>query len=116
MGSFVFEIELVQHRINEKYEKIGHDEVQYREQIQLDKARLKRLQEDREKDEKNKLEVLKKAFVLEFNMTKEQYDKEVIKSHRDLLSFYFKMDDKYGKRGWVTRQAPKGLVLAADRC
>ena len=116
LGSFVFEIELVQHRINEKYEKIGHDEVQYREQIQLDKARLKRLQEDREKDEKNKLETLKKAFVLEFNMTKEQYDREVVKTHKDLLSFYDKMDKKFGKRGWVTRQAPKGLVLAADRC
>jgi len=116
LGSYIFEIELVEHRINEKFKQIGHDEVQYQEAISVDKARRKRLQEDRDKDEKNKLEELKRAFVLEFNMTKEQYDKEVIKSHRDLLSFYFKMDDKYGKRGWVTRQAPKGLVLAADRC
>ena len=118
MGSFVFEIELVEHRINEKFKEIGHDDVQYNEAIALDKARRKRLQEDRDKDEAKKLEDLKKAFVLEFKMTKEQYDKEVVKNHKDLLSFYFKMEDKYGKRGWVTRPSavPKGLVLAADRC
>ena len=74
LGSFVFEIELVEHRLNEKHQQYAHDEVQLREQIQLDKARRKRLQEDRDKDEKNKLEALKKAFVMHFKMTKEQYD------------------------------------------
>lgn len=118
LGSYVFEIELVEHRLNEKHQKYAHDEVQLREQIQVDKARRKRLQEDRDKDEKNKLEALKKAFVMHFNMTKEQYNAEVTKSHKDLLSFYDKMQKKYGIRGWVTRPSvvPKGIVLAADRC
>lgn len=116
MGSFTYEIELVEHRINEKFEEIGHDQVQYLEAISVDKARRKRLQEDRDKDEANKLEALKKAFVLEFKMTKEEYEEEVVKKHKDILSFYFKMDDKYGKRGWVTRQAPNGLLLATERC
>ena len=116
LGSFVFEIELVEHRINEKFKEIGHDPVQYVEAIALDKARIKRLKEDRDKDETKKLEELEKAFVDTFKMTKEQYQKEVVKNHKDLLSFYFKMEDKYGKRGWVTRQAPNGLRLASDRC
>lgn len=94
MGPFQFEIELTQHTINDKYQKHKHEDT-FRDDIQIDKARLKRLQEDRDKDEKKKLEDLKKAFLLRFRMTKEQYDKEVIKPHKDLLSFYFKMEDKY---------------------
>lgn len=98
LGPYVFEIELVEHRINEKSQTHKHEDT-FREDIQLDKARRKRLQEDREKDEATKLEELRKAFVFEFRMTKEQYDKEVVKPNKDLISFYYKMEDKYGKRG-----------------
>ena len=98
LGPYVFEIELVEHRINEKSQTHKHEDT-FREDIQLDKARRKRLQEDREKDEATKLEDLRKAFVFEFRMTKEQYDKEVVKPNKDLISFYYKMEDKYGKRG-----------------
>jgi len=116
LGSYVFEIELVEHRLNEKHQTLGHDEVQLREAIQLDKARRKRLQEDRDKDEKAKLEELKKAFLFEFRMTKEQYEKEVVKSHKDLITFYFKMEEKYGKRAVISTFRPKGLRLASERC
>lgn len=116
LGSFVFEIELVEHRINEKFQKLGHDYVQYVEAVSLDRARIKRLKEDRGKDEAKKLEELKKAFISEFKMTKDQYEKEVVRPHKDLLSFYFKMDDKYGKRAIRSSLPPKGLVLAGDRC
>ena len=116
LGSFVFEIELVEHRINEKFQKLGHDYVQYVEAISLDKARIKRLKEDRDKDEAKKLEELKRAFLQEFRITKEQYEKEAVRPHKDLLSFYFKMEDKYGKRAVRSTLSPKGLVLARDRC
>lgn len=116
LGPYIFEIELVEHRLNEKHQRFANDEVQLREQIQVDKARRKRLQEDRDKDEKSKLEELKRAFLFEFKITKEQYDKEVVKSHKDLLTFYFKIEEKYGKRGVISTLKPKGLVLAADRC
>jgi len=109
LGSYTFEIELVEHRLNEKYKKLGHDQVQYLEAIQLDKARLKRLEEDKIKDEKTKLEALKKAFVLEFNMTKKQYEREVGRPNNSIVSFYDKMEKRFGKRGWVTRK--KGLNL-----
>lgn len=98
LGPYVFEIELVEHRINEKSQTHKHEDT-FREDIQLDKARRKRLQEDRDKDEATKLEELRKAFVFEFRMTKEQYDKEVVKPNKDLISFYYKMEDKFGKRG-----------------
>ncbi len=117
LGPFVFELELVQHRINEKYTKLGHDQVQYIEAIQLDKARIKRLQEDRDKDERLKLETLKKAFVLEFNIDKKQYDREVGRPNTSILSFYDKMEKRFGKRGWTLRKSltPKQLVLAKVR-
>ena len=99
LGPYVFEIELVEHRLNETHSRLGHDEVQYREAIQLDKARRKRLQEDRDKDEFNKLAELRRCFLAEFKMTKVQYDREVISFRgKDLLNFYFKMEDKFGKR------------------
>ena len=115
LGSFVFEIELVEHRINEKFKEIGHDYVQYVEAISLDRARIKRLKEDRDKDEAKKLVELKNAFLSEFKITKEQYEKEVVKTHKDLLTFYFKMEEKYGKRAVTASYKPKGLVLAKDR-
>ena len=116
LGSFVFEIELVEHRINEKFKEIGHDYVQYVEAISLDRARIKRLKEDRDKDEAKKLVELKNAFLSEFKITKEQYEKEVVKTHKDLLTFYFKMESKYGKRAFISSFKPKGLRLASERC
>jgi len=116
LGSFVFEIELVEHRINEKFKEIGHDYVQYVEAISLDRARIKRLKEDRDKDEAKKLVELKNAFLSEFKMTKEQYEKEVVKAHKDLLTFYYKMESKYGKRTFTPSFKPKGLRLASERC
>lgn len=115
LGSFTFEIELVEHRLNDKYKKLGHDQVQYLEAVQLDKARLKRLQEDRDKDEKTKLDKLRRAFVLEFNMTKKQYDRESGRPNNSIVSFYDKMEKRFGKRGWATRQKPKNLRLASER-
>lgn len=115
LGPFMFEIQLVEHRINEKSLNHKHEDT-FREDIQVDKARRKRLQEDRDKDERTKLEDLKKAFVNELRITKEQYDREVIKSHKDLITFYYKMEDKFGKRAILSKFKPKGLRLASERC
>jgi hypothetical protein len=117
LGPYQFEIELAMHKINEKFLEHKHEDT-FIEATQIDKARIKRLQEDRNKDEKEKLEKLKKAFVMEFNMTPEQYERESSSPNKSILSFYDKMDKRFGKRGWVIKPSalPKGLVLAADRC
>jgi len=106
LGSYTFEIELVEHSLNEKHQKLGHDEVQLREAVQMDKARRKRLQQDRDKDEVKKLEDLKRAFLDEFKMTEKQYEREVIKPNKDIISFYFKREDKYGKRAIRPQPVP----------
>lgn len=117
LGPYIFEIELAKHRINEKFLIHKHEDT-FREDTQIDKARIKRLQEDRDKDEKIKLEALKKAFVLEFNMTKEQYDRESAKPNTSILSFYDKMEKRFGLRGWRLRDnnRPPNLVFASERC
>lgn len=116
LGPYIFEIELVKHRINEKFLKHKHEDT-FREDTQVDKARIKRLEEDRDKDEKVKLAALEKAFVLEFNMTIEQYNREICKPNKSILSFYDKMEKRFGTRGWTRMKSaiPKGLVLANER-
>ena len=108
MGPFQFEIELTQHRMNDKWLEHKHEDT-YREATQIDKARIKRLQEDRDKDEKSKLEELRKAFVLEFNMTTEQYDRESMRPNKSIIGFYDKMNKRFGQRGWVTRKSALNL-------
>tara|TARA_S200002703_G_scaffold74747_1_gene64457 strand:+ start:1591 stop:2100 length:510 start_codon:yes stop_codon:yes gene_type:complete len=108
LGSFTYEIELVEHRLNEKHKQFLNDDIQLREAVQLDKARRKRLQEDRDKDETSKLEELKKSFLIEFKMTGKQYDREIIKyTGPDLINFYYRMEDKFGKKAVRSRSVPK---------
>jgi hypothetical protein len=40
-------------------------------------------------------------------MTEKQYEREVIKPNKDIISFYFKMEDKYGKRAIRPQPVPK---------
>lgn len=101
-GPYLWEIELTKHTINDKYLNCltsnGElDHGVFNSETSIDRARIKRLNEDYEKDEKNKLEEIKKGFLLNLKMTKEQYDKEVINTGaKDLLTFYDRMAKKYG--------------------
>lgn len=116
IGPFLYEIELVEHKINQKWIECRGYEDTYREAIQVDKARRKRLQEDRDKDEVKKLDDLKKAFLFDLKMTSKQYDKEVIKYRGpDLINFYYRMKDKFGERAARRLNYPKGLALAHER-
>ena len=108
LGPYTFEIELVEHKLNEKHRLLGHDPVQLSVAVQMDKARRKRLQEDRDKDKFNKLQELKKYFLFEFKITKAQYDREIVRyTGPDLINFYYRMEDKYKKYARVTKSSPK---------
>lgn len=108
MGPFTYEIELVEHRLNERFEKLHEDPGRLRQEEQMDKARRKRLIEDRDKDEQKKLETLKRDFLREFKMTKEQYDREVVRYRGpDLINFYYRMEEKYGTYARRPQPVPK---------
>lgn len=107
ISPYRFEAMIVEHRMNQKWIECRGYEDTYRDKVQVDKARRKRLLEDFEKDEANRLSDVKRAFTLTLKMTKEQYDKEVVRPSKNLLSFYDKMESKYGTRGIIPKQIPK---------
>ena len=111
-SSFLYEVALTDHEINDKFKASipPRGEVDYgkfQSSIQVDKARRKRLQEDYEKDEKQKLETLKSEFSKEFKMSRQDYDKEVLKTNGSIIDFYFQMEEKYGKRVRRLKPVPK---------
>lgn len=111
-SSFLYEVALTEHEINEKYKESitpnGEiDTGKFQANIQVDKARRKRLQEDYEKDEKQKLNSLRSEFSNEFRMTVKEYDKEVLKTNGSIIDFYYSMEEKYGKRVRRLKPVPK---------
>jgi len=108
-GPYLMEVELVLHTMNEKFSAlIGRDgqvdHGKYVSETSVDRARKKRLIEDHEKEEFRKLTDLREQFVKEFKISKEEYDVEVTIGCDDLVSFYFKIEDKYGKRIRIPRK------------
>jgi hypothetical protein len=102
-----FEAELAEHRMNQKFvECRGYEDV-YREAIQVEAARRKRLLQDYDKEEQRRLDDLKNSFIIHFKMSKEQYDMEVENTNaKDLIDFYFNMEEKYGTY-WKPLTYPK---------
>jgi hypothetical protein len=108
IGSYIFEIQLAEHKMNEKFIECRGYEDTFQEAIQIDKARVKCLKEDRDKDEVNKLQDLQRAFLFEFKMTKKQYEREITNFRgKDLITFYYRMDDKYSKFARRLKPVPK---------
>tara|TARA_B100001564_G_C20669339_1_gene685325 strand:- start:6437 stop:6934 length:498 start_codon:yes stop_codon:yes gene_type:complete len=99
IAPYRFEAMLVEHRMNQKWIDCKGYEDTYREATQVDKARRTRLLEDYDKEETKRLQELRKGFILNLKITGEQYDKEVLRPSKNLLSFYDKMEKKYGTRG-----------------
>ncbi len=97
-GSYKFEAQLVEYRMNKKYQELRGDLGRYVEETSLDRSRRKRLLEDYEKDEAGKLLELRTGFINEFRITKEEYDNEVTLTNGTVLEFYFDTLEKYGTR------------------
>ena len=112
VGPYLMEIELVKHTMNDKFTNCitaggDLDESKYHQESSIDRARMKRLLEDHEKEELRKLDDIKREFLVKFKITSEQYDKEVVNtSAKDLADFYFRMDEKYGAY-WQPNKMPK---------
>lgn len=115
IGPYLMEIELVQHNMNDKFlaaittgGEVDHSK--YHAETSIDRARMKRLLEDHEKEECRKLDDIKRNFITKFKMSSEQYDKEVLNtSAKDLTDFYFKMETKYGTY-WQPIKMPDNLT------
>lgn len=95
IAPFIYEVELVEHRLNQKHKEIFPDTSKYLEVTSMDRARRKRLIEDAEKDEANKLSTLTKEFMKYYKLTKKQVEEEMLNSDGTLLEFFDYMHDKY---------------------
>jgi hypothetical protein len=111
-GPYLMEIELVLHTMNDKHIEATTvrgevDHSLWHSNTSIDRARKKRLEEDHEKEELRKLTDLRNAFLMEFKMTKDQYNEEVEKTSGTTLEFYFEMEEKYGKWARPLKKIPK---------
>ena len=94
-ASFKFEAELVEHKMNEKFTELSKDIGRYVEETSLDRSRRIRLLEDFEKDEASKLNQLLNEFLSNFNITRDQYEEEVVNWNDSLIEFYYYIKEKY---------------------
>ena len=111
-GPYLMEIELCLHTMNDKHTEATTvrgevDHSLWHQNCSIDRARKKRLEEDHEKEELRKLTDLRNAFLMEFKMTKDQYDMEVENTSGTTLEFYFEMEEKYGKWARPLKKIPK---------
>ena len=87
--------------INELYNKYNGDIQKLLENNSVDLARRKRLIEDFEKDENDRLKLLQDGFLREFEMTREEYYSHIEKFDGTIEDFYIyciKTFDRTGKQ------------------
>ena len=69
--------------------------------------RKKRLWQDFERDEPQKLQTLKKEFLKEFKMTREEYYDQIEDFSGDLEEFYYRCEQLFDKKPRSKRGRPK---------
>lgn len=89
------QIYLVEHQLNELLQECDGDYQKYLEKGAVQLARRKRLIEDFEKDEAERLSSLKTAFTQHFRCNKKQVEEEMMSCRGSLIDLYYIIEDKY---------------------
>ena len=92
---FWYQAAWIEHDLNDLQVECKGDDGLFVEKGAVLRARRKRLLEDFEKDEKEKLEELYREFPKYFKISKDQTKEEMIKFSGSLIDFYYHIDDKY---------------------
>jgi hypothetical protein len=93
-----YQAEWVEHDINDLYEKHKDRVDVYIEKVPILTSRRKRLLEDFEREEKQKLETLIKDFSNNFLIDEEQTKKEMENCRGSLIDLYYIIEENYKKR------------------
>ena len=101
---YLLQSQLCEHMLNELLEECGIDYQKYLEKGKLLIARRKRLLEDYEKDEFNKIEEIYSQFQKNFDITREQVEEEAIECRDDLIDLYYIIEEKYRKKQYVSKR------------
>lgn len=94
---YKLQAELVEHELNELSQKCGGNNELFDEKSSLLRAKRKRLLDDFEKEENEKLRALNKEFTKNFTATEEQVIEEMLKFIGTLEEFYYYMSVRYQK-------------------
>ena len=86
---------LVEYQLNDILEECGIDYQKYLERTSVIRARRKRLIEDFEKDEAERLRSLTIEFTKYFKCNKEQVEEEMLECSGSLIDLYYIIEDKY---------------------
>ena len=96
-GPYQLQAWLCEHMLNEIYEKCMPDVQMYLEKSKLLGARRKRLWEDHERDEADKLDSLYKNFMKNFRISRDEINNEIDICMGTILDLYYQIEEKYNK-------------------
>ena len=92
---YKYQADWCEHEMNDVATECREDVGKYVEKTSLLRSRRKRLLEDFEKDENNKLELLIKTFTDHFRCSKDQVYEEIFKCSGDMIDLYYIIEEKY---------------------
>jgi hypothetical protein len=87
-SSYYWQAQLVLYNAKDKIDLTKDDHQSQMEKLSVDLARYKKLMEDFEKEENNRLEALYDAFKKSFNISHEELEIKFLNWPDDILSFY----------------------------
>ena len=98
--------------MDEIHNDVWPDSVKYNEKVAVHGARRKRLWDDFEKDETEKMRLLQKEFYHKFKMSKNQVKEEMEEFGGTLEDYYHYCDKQFGTRQekLQTRRRPKKVI------
>jgi hypothetical protein len=86
---------LVEYQLNDILKECDMDYAKYLEKTQVIRARRKRLMEDFEKDENERLRSLTVEFTKYFKCDREQVEEEMLNCSGSLIDLYYIIEEKY---------------------
>lgn len=92
---YAYQAMLCEYQLNELWEEHYPDIVKYNENCSVLRARRKRLWQDFEKDENQRLEDLIKGFTNNFKCNRETVLQEMEEYSGNLIDLYYLIEDKY---------------------
>jgi hypothetical protein len=91
----MWQVWLVEHELNETWSNSKNDMGMFLENTSVQRARRKRLTEDFEKEEFERMHSLYEHFFKYFDIDKDQLEEEMLKCSGELKDLYYIVENKY---------------------
>lgn len=95
---YYWQIKYCESEINHKEALFHYDYQKFLEQTRLDRTRRRRLIDDYEKDELERINLMKKEFTMNFHLNKETLEKEIEEFDGSIEDFYIYCNKKFCKK------------------